>query len=130
MPRYVDLDKLPRVGLWSDPEDHGAMVELRDVIQALRQAEAQTGEVAPVVHGHWVYKRRRSGGFRIRTGILKNGERVKVLIDEREDTMEPFCSVCGTHNDSTNDQNMRYCPHCWAKMDGEAQNGKTADGKD
>ena len=43
-------------------------------------------DVAPVVHGHWVYKRRRSGGFRIRTGILKNGERVKVLIDEREDT--------------------------------------------
>ena len=54
MPRYVDLDKLPRVGLWRDPEDHGAMVELRDVIQALRQAEAQTGEVKPVVHGHWV----------------------------------------------------------------------------
>lgn len=119
MPRYVDLDKLPRVGLWRDPEDHGAMVELRDVIQALRQAEAQTGEVAPVVHGHWVYKRRRSGGFRIRTGLLKNGERVKVLIDEREDTMEPFCSVCGAHNDSTNGLNMRYCPHCAAKMDGE-----------
>ena len=119
MPRYVDLDKLPRVGLWRDPEDHGAMVELRDVIQALRQAEAQTGEVAPVVHGHWVYKRRRSGGFRIRTGLLKNWERVKVLIDEREDTMEPFCSVCGTHNDSTNGLNMRYCPCCGAKMDGE-----------
>lgn len=119
MPRYVDLDKLPRVGLWRDPEDHGAMVELRDVIQALRQAEAQTGEVAPVVHGHWVYKRRRSGGFRIRTGLLKNGERIKVLIDEREDTMEPFCSVCGTHNDSTNGLNMRYCPCCGAKIDGE-----------
>ena len=86
--------------------------------------ETQTGEVAPVVHGHWVYKRRRSGGFRIRTGLLKNWERVKVLIDEREDTMEPFCSVCGTHNDSTNDQNMRYCPCCGAKMDGEAQDEK------
>ena len=115
MPRYVDLDKLPRVGLWRDPWDHGAMVELRDVIQALRQA----GEVAPVVHGRWVYKRRRSGGFRIRKGLLKNWERVKVLIDEREDAMEPFCSVCGAHNDSTNDQNMRYCPCCGAKMDEE-----------
>ena len=90
----------------------------------LEKAEAQTGEVAPVVHGHWVYKRRRSGGFRIRTGLLKNWERVKVLIDEREDTMEPFCSVCGAHNDSTNDQNMRYCPCCGAKMDGEAQDEK------
>lgn len=120
MPRYVDLSKMPQLEAWGcccEGENY-AFVPVTDVIQALRQAEAQTDEAAPVVHGHWVYKRRRSGGFRVRTGLLKNGERVKVLIDEREDTMEPFCSVCGTHNDSTNDQNMRYCPHCWAKMDG------------
>ena len=119
MPRYVDLDKLPLVNIDVDTINHTAYVDIREVQQALRQAEAQTGEVAPVVHGHWVYKRRRPGGFRIRAGILKNGERVKVLIDEREDTMEPFCSLCGAHNDSTNEQNMRYCPCCGAKMDGE-----------
>lgn len=118
MPRYVDLDKLPLVNIDVDTVDRTSYVDIREVQQALRQAEAQTGEVAPVVHGRWVYKRRRSGGFRIRTGMLKNGERIKVLIDEREDTMEPFCSVCGAHNDSTNDQNMRYCPHCGTKMDG------------
>lgn len=76
-------------------------------------------DVAPVRHAHWVYKRRRSGGFRIRTGLEKNWGRVKVLIDERTDTMEPFCSACGAHNDSTNESNMRYCPHCGAKMDEE-----------
>ena len=124
MPRYVDLDKLPLVNIDVDTINRTAYVDIREVQQALRQAEAQTGEVAPVVHGYWIYKRRRSGGFRIRTGMLKNGERVKVLIDEREDTMEPFCSVCRTHNDSTNDQNMRYCPCCGAKMDGEAQDEK------
>ena len=126
MPRYVDLSKMPQLETWGcccEGENY-AFVPVTDVIQALRQAETQTGEVEPVVHGHWVYKRRRSGGFRIRTGLLKNWERVKVLIDEREDTMEPFCSVCGTHNDSTNDQNMRYCPHCWEKMDGETRNEK------
>ena len=96
-------------------------VDIRETQKAPRQAEAETGEV---VHGCWVYKRRRSGGFRIRKGLLKNWERVEVLIDEREDTMEPFWSVCGTHNDSTNDKNMRYCPCCGAKMDGEAQNEK------
>ena len=119
MPRYVDLDKLAFVSIDVDTVNRKSYVDIREVQQALRQAEAQTGEVAPVVHGHWVYKRRRSGGFRIRTGLLKNGERVKVLIDEREDTMEPFCSVCRTHNDSTNGLNMRYCPCCGAKMDGE-----------
>ncbi len=118
MPRYVDLDKLPQIGLWRDPEDHGAMVELRDVIQALRQAEAQTCEVAPVAHARWEYKRRRPGGFRVREALLKNGERVKVLVDEREDTIEPFCSACGAHNDSVIDANMCYCPRCGAKMDG------------
>ena len=126
MPRYVDLSKMPQLEAWGcccEGENY-AFVPVADVIQAMRQAEAQTGEVEPVVHGFWIYKRRRSGGFRIRKGLLKNWESVKVLIDEREDTMEPFCSVCGTHNDSTNDQNMRYCPHCWAKMDGETRNEK------
>ena len=126
MQRYVDFSKMPQLEAWGCccKGENYAFVPVADVIQALRQAEAQTGEVAPVVHGHWVYKRRRSGGFRIRKGLLKNWERVKVLIDEREDTMEPFCSVCGTHNDSTNDKNMRYCPCCGAKMDGEEQNEK------
>lgn len=121
MPRYVDLSKMPQLETWGcccEGENY-AFVPVADVIQALRQAEAQTGEVAPVVHGRWIYKRRRSGGFRIRKGLLKNWERIKVLIDEREDTIEPFCSLCGAHNDSTNEKNMRYCPHCGAKMDGE-----------
>ena len=121
MPRYVDLSKMPQLEAWGcccEGENY-AFVPVADVIQALRQAEAQTGEVEPVVHGFWIYKRRLTGGFRIRKGLLKNWESVKVLIDEREATMEPFCSVCGTHNDSTNDQNMRYCPCCGAKMDGE-----------
>lgn len=70
-------------------------------------------------YAHWIFKRRRPGGWRRRKCIdAKTGEPVEVFIDEREDTMEPFCSVCGTHNDSTNDQNMRYCPHRGAKMDG------------
>ena len=115
MAEYIDRDKLLR------DIDHYHVSDGKFQHWVEIQLAA---DVAPVVHGHWVYKRRRSGGFRIRTGLLKNGERVKVLIDEREDTMEPFCSVCGTHNDSTNDQNMRYCPNCGAKMDVEERNEK------
>lgn len=92
MPRYVDLDKLPRVGLWRDPEDHGAMVELRDVIQALRQAEAQTGEVEPVVHGYWILR-----------GADKQG-RGGVWV----------CSACG----GCEQYKKIRCPYCGAKMDG------------
>lgn len=124
MPRYVDLDKLAFMSIDVVTVNRTSYVDIREVQQAMRQAEAETGEVAPVVHGHWVYKRRRSGWFRVRVGMMKNWERVKVLIDEREDTMEPFCSVCGAHNDSTSGLNMRYCPCCGAKMDGEAQNEK------
>lgn len=98
MPRYVDLDKLPRVGLWRDPEDHGAMVELRDVIQALRQAEAQTGEVAPVVHGYWIL---RGADKRGRGGVW-------------------VCSACG----GCEPHKKMRCPYCGAKMDREAQNEK------
>lgn len=93
MPRYVDLDKLPRVGLWRDPEDHGTMVELRDVIQALRQAEAQTGEVEPVVHGYWIL---RGADKRGRGGIW-------------------MCSACGGCEPCKKNR----CPNCAAKMDGE-----------
>lgn len=103
MPRYVDLDKLPRVGLWRDPEDHGAMVELRDVIKALRQAEAQTGEVAPVVHARWI--------------PIAGGAGAE-------------CENCGEYYDSTGACDLmegfrlfakfyRHCPNCGAKMDGE-----------
>lgn len=98
MPRYVDLDKLPRVGLWRDPEDHGAMVELRDVIQALRQAEAETGEVEPVVHGYWILR-----------GADKQG-RGGVWV----------CSACGGCEPCKKNR----CPNCAAKMDKEAQNEK------
>ena len=108
MPRYVDLDKLPRVGLWRDPWDHGAMVELRDVIQALRQAEAQTGEVAPVVHGHWVLT---ECGDAMCSRCRESYE----ICDEPEHAramMQCFA------------KEWRWCPGCGAKMDGGVTNEK------
>ena len=56
MPRYVDLSKMPQLETWEsccEGEDC-VFVAVEDVIQALRQAEAQTGEVAPVVHATWI----------------------------------------------------------------------------
>ena len=56
MQRYVDLSKMPQLEVWEsccEGEDC-SFVAVEGVIKALRQAEAQTGEVAPVVHGEWI----------------------------------------------------------------------------
>ena len=48
MPRYVDLSKMPQLEAWGcccEGENY-AFVPVADVIQALRQAEAQTGVTA------------------------------------------------------------------------------------
>ncbi len=73
-------------------------------------------------HAHWIFERRRPGGFRREKCIdAKTGEPVEVFVDEREDDMEPFCSACFTYNAGDIDNNMNYCPHCGAKMEGDAR---------
>lgn len=98
MPRYVDLDKLPLVNIDVDTINRTAYVDIREVQQALRQAEAQTGEVEPVVHGYWILR-----------GADKQG-RGGVWV----------CSACG----GCEQYKKIRCPYCGAKMDGEAQNEK------
>ena len=93
MPRYVDLDKLPLVNIDVDTINGGAFVDLREVQQALRQAEAQTGEVAPVVHGEWI-------------------DTVDV-----DGTRWQYCSRC--NHTRFGRTKINYCPHCGAKMDGK-----------
>lgn len=52
MPRYVDLDKLAFMSIDVDTINRTSYVDIREVQQALRQAEAQTGEVEPTVQDH------------------------------------------------------------------------------
>ena len=88
MPRYVDLDKLPLVNIDVDTINRTAYVDIREVQQALRQAEAQTGEVAPVVHGR------------------------RLCVDT--DTEQFFlCNRCKKKEYWESD----YCPSCGCKMD-------------
>lgn len=108
MPRYVDLDKLPLVNIDVDTINHTAYVDIREVQQALRQAEAQTGEVETVVHGHWVLT---ECGDAMCSRCRESYE----ICDEQEHAramMQYFA------------QEWRWCPHCGAKMDGETQNEK------
>lgn len=72
--------------------------DILEVQQALRQAEAQTGEVEPVVHGYWILR-----------GADKRGHGGMWM-----------CSACGEYEQY---KKIR-CPYCAAKMDGEAPNEK------
>lgn len=105
MPRYVDLSKMPQLETWGcccEGENY-AFVTVADVIQALRQAEAQTGEAEPVVHGYWIQ------------------------IDDGVSAKCGICGACACDLDEGFEEfakSYRYCPHCGAKMDGETQNEK------
>lgn len=67
-------------------------------------------------HGKWIWKRRHRGGFRIRNGVNKFGEKLSLQVDERYEIDEPYCSICGKWNES---EFLNYCPNCGVKMDGK-----------
>lgn len=77
-------------------------------------------DVAPVVHGRWIYKHRHRGGFRTYEVCDELGEKHSVRVDERYETDEPYCPECGKWNESVW---LNYCPNCGVKMDGGADNG-------
>lgn len=73
-------------------------------------------DVAPVVHGRWIYKHRHRGGIRIYEGKDEMGETRRISVDERYEIDDPYCSECGKLNESVW---LNYCPHCGVKMDDE-----------
>lgn len=89
MGRYVDLDKLPLVAINVDTINGTAFVDLREVQQALWQAEAETGEVAEVKHAHWVSISRYSVKCSACGGVL--GKQCMYA--------DPYCGRCGAKID-------------------------------
>ena len=73
-------------------EDIGCRCFRRGMDRAIRIARQQP-TVAPVKHGHWKFAK-------------------DVYVS---------CSVCGVTILLFNAENPNYCPHCGAKMDGEAE---------
>lgn len=53
--------------------------------------DAPAADVAPVVHGRWIYDKK---------------------------AQRPYCSVCKRHFYGATNSPMSYCPNCGAKMDG------------
>ena len=81
-------------------------------------------DVAPVRHGHIIWKRRRRGGFRhakclhrFCNFVIEDNAPCKHIakIDERYTIDEPYCSECGKLLGDF----LNYCGNCGAKMDGD-----------
>ena len=82
-----------------------------DALNNLKNAPA--ADVAPVVRGHWVVKRRIRGGFRVHEGVDEHGVRHRITVDERYEVADPYCPVCGKVNESVR---LNYCPNCGARL--------------
>ena len=82
-----------------------------------------TADVAPVKHGHIVWKEYHKGGIR-RRKCLQEIKSVYIeqqmpckhiaIIDERYLSKDPYCSECG----KLLGEFLNYCGNCGAKMDG------------
>ena len=84
-------------------------------------------DVAPVLHGHIVWKEYRKGGIR-RRKCLQEIKSVYIeqqmpckhiaIVDERYLSKDPYCSECG----KLLGEFLNYCGNCGAKMDGGDEN--------
>ena len=82
-----------------------------------------TADVAPVKHGHIVWKEYHKGGIR-RRKCLQEIKSVYIeqqmpckhiaIVDERYLSKDPYCSECGM----LLGEFLSYCGNCGAKMDG------------
>ncbi len=85
-------------------------------------------DVAPVKHGHIVWKEYHKGGIR-RRKCLQEIKSVYIeqqmpckhiaITDERYLSKDPYCSECGM----LLGEFLNYCGNCGAKMDGGENNG-------
>jgi len=85
--------------------------------------EIPAADVAPVKHGHIVWKEYHKGGIR-RRKCLQEIKSVYIeqqmpckhiaIVDERYLSKDPYCSECGM----LLGEFLSYCGNCGAKMDG------------
>ena len=81
--------------------------------------EIPAADVQPVKRGHWVEKHRHRGGYRQVTGkepMSLSNETHTIIINERYEIDDLYCSECGKLNESVF---TNFCPNCGAKMKSE-----------
>ena len=85
MDEYIKRETAVRMVMaakWGDSSDGAMAMEI--------VASAPAADVAPVVHGRWIYDKK---------------------------VQRPYCSVCKGYFYGATNSPMSYCPNCGAKMD-------------
>ena len=86
MDEYIKRETAVRMVMaakWEDDSDGAMAMEI--------VASAPAADVAPVVHGRWIYDKKAK---------------------------RPYCSVCKEYFYGATNSPMSYCPNCGAKIDG------------
>ena len=86
MDEYIKRETAVRMVMaakWGDGSDGVMAMEI--------VASAPAADVAPVVHGRWIYDKK---------------------------VQRPYCSVCKGYFYGATNSPMSYCPNCGTKMDG------------
>ena len=87
MDEYIKRETAVRMVMaakWGDGSDGAMAMEI--------VASAPAADVAPVVHGRWIYDKK---------------------------VQRPYCSVCKGYFYGATNSPMSYCPNCGTKMDGD-----------
>lgn len=91
--------------------------ELKNVIEWLdTDFDVIKADVAPVKHGHWIYKKHTK---LVSTGAARTAEEGGAYVVKKRITVKvPYCSICGERGDNALDATP-FCPNCGARMDGD-----------
>ena len=96
MAEYIERESLVRQIICNMTEFVGAPDDVQKHDEQCNYAidmieDALIADVAPVVHGQWIYDKK---------------------------AQRPYCSVCKGYFYGATNSPMSYCPNCGAKMDG------------
>lgn len=96
---------------------HAAILDHHvNYIDKLAQYEdiGEPNNVVPIIHSHWIYKKRHRKSYHRYTGYDSAGEEHTITVREETDCKEPYCARCGAQ---AAESFMYFCPFCGAMMD-------------
>lgn len=96
MDEYIDREALYEKAYWhgEHPDVGNPFPDGVDAIDIKDVDAIPAADVAPVVHGRWIYDKK---------------------------AQRPYCSVCKGYFYGATNSPMSYCPNCGAKMDGSKE---------